>query len=298
MNASSSTILASVLDSTDASLKRYASMLRGKTADDQEVEGLRNFATQYSAVVSAAEAAHIGTVATLADAAADLSHLGPAFDLLSQSERELSMPFTHTATTLDALRELFLRQVQAEHVSGLSALLAFNSGMAASLREVLKNRDHAQLQFTKAAQVLDTRTKERQSWQVKNSEREAERATSARSSGGSAEGAEGTARAGGSSGGYFGKISSMMGGDDPNKGAKLQNKVTEAERALEECQAKWDEINKSISVEAVNFHRTTNADFASGLREHIHQQLAFEEQQQKHWKELLAVFEKVPGAEP
>jgi len=62
---------------------------------------------------------------------------------------------------------------------------------------------------------------------------------------------------------------------------RKRGKWREAERALEECQAKWDEINMSISVEAVNFHRATNADFASAL--HIHQQLAFEEQQQRHW---------------
>ena len=67
---------------------------------------------------------------------------------------------------LDALRELFLKQVQTEHVSGLSALLAFNAGMAASLKDVLKNRDHALAQYQKAATLLDTRTNERQKWQT------------------------------------------------------------------------------------------------------------------------------------
>jgi hypothetical protein len=47
-------------------------------------------------------------------------------------------------------------------------------------------------------------------------------------------------------------------------------------------------------VEALSFHRTTNIDFAHGLREHINQQLAFEDAQQQHWRQLLAVFEKVP----
>jgi hypothetical protein len=117
--------------------------LSTQTPDDDEAERLRTFANEYHAVVSAAEAAHQSTVTALSDAASDLGHLGPAFDLLSQSERELSLPFTYTAKTLDALRELFLRQVQAEHVDGLSALLAFNAGMAASLKDVLKNRDTA-----------------------------------------------------------------------------------------------------------------------------------------------------------
>ena len=49
------------------------------------------------------------------------------------------------ATELDALRELCERQVQLEHVSGLASLLAFNCGMAASLKEVLANRDAALL---------------------------------------------------------------------------------------------------------------------------------------------------------
>ena len=41
------------------------------------------------------------------------------------------------------------------------------------------------------------------------------------------------------------------------------------------------------------FHQQTNADFSVGLREHIRQQLAFEEEQQKLWRQLLAVFEQI-----
>merc|ERR1719305_153123 len=104
-------------------MKRLASALRSTTPDEDEIERLRVFSAEYLFVVSAAEASHHATVSTLQQQAYDLSHLGPAFDLLSQSERELSLPFTQTAKELDALRELFLRQVQAEHVSGLSALL-------------------------------------------------------------------------------------------------------------------------------------------------------------------------------
>ena len=48
-------------------------------------------------------------------------------------------------------------QVQTENVTGLSALLTFNAGMAASLKDVLKNRDHAQLQYNKAIALLDAR---------------------------------------------------------------------------------------------------------------------------------------------
>lgn len=103
------------------------SVPRVQTPDDDEVEKLRQFASEYHAVVSAAEAAHLATVSTLGEAAGDLSHLGPAFDLLSQSERELSLPFTHMARGLDALRELFLKQVQTEHVSGCVPCLCLHA---------------------------------------------------------------------------------------------------------------------------------------------------------------------------
>ena len=33
----------------------------------------------------------------------------------------------------------------------------------------------------------------------------------------------------------------------------------------------------------------------TGLREHVQQQLEFEDKQQKQWRELLAVFERVPA---
>ena len=42
-------------------------------------------------------AAHQSSVRTLADSAADLGQLGPAFGLLSQTETELSLPFTQVA---------------------------------------------------------------------------------------------------------------------------------------------------------------------------------------------------------
>ena len=41
------------------------------------------------------------------------------------------------ADTMGSLRELLLRRVQAEHVSGLSALLGFSTGLAGSVKEVL-----------------------------------------------------------------------------------------------------------------------------------------------------------------
>jgi hypothetical protein len=112
-NATTTSWTSSLLDSTDASMKRLSSSFARKTPDDDEVERLRAFASEYYTVVSAAEAAHHTTVSTLQLQADDLSHLGPAFDLLSQSERELSLPFTHMAKELDALRELFLKQVRA-----------------------------------------------------------------------------------------------------------------------------------------------------------------------------------------
>ena len=137
-------------------------------------------------------------MAALAGIAADLGQLGPAIGMLSQSESELSLPFTVSAnaasttttttttttillllhrlllhillhlllllhhhhhqamaTELDALRELCERQVQLEHVSGLASLLAFNSGMAASLKEVLANRDAALLGYETAGAALE-----------------------------------------------------------------------------------------------------------------------------------------------
>ena len=50
-------------------------------------------------------------------------------------------------------------------MSGLSSLLAFNSGMAGAFKVALKNRDHALSQYTKATELLDSRSKERQKWQ-------------------------------------------------------------------------------------------------------------------------------------
>ena len=62
-----------------------AAMVRTKTPDDEEIERLRGFSAEYYNVVSSAEAAHHATVAALQQQADDLSHLGPAFDLLARN---------------------------------------------------------------------------------------------------------------------------------------------------------------------------------------------------------------------
>lgn len=81
--------------------------------------------------------------------------------------------------------------------------------------------------------------------------------------------------------------------NDPQRGAKLDTKVAEAEKELAAAKAKCESICSSIHHEVATFHQQTNADFSLGLHEHIRQQLAFEEQQQKHWRHLLAVFEQI-----
>ena len=178
-NASSSSWVSSVLDSTDASMKRVASALRTKTPDDDEVarlcspsptasptapptapasppqvEKLRAFAAEYHSVVKATEAAHHTTVSTLAEAASDLSHLGHAFDLLSQSERELSLPFTHMAKTLDAMRELFLKQVPTETSPSISRPLPPSPVLCLiSLASCRAGADGARVRSDSAARV-------------------------------------------------------------------------------------------------------------------------------------------------
>jgi len=188
------------------------------------------------------------------------------------------------AKELDALRELFLKQVQAEHVSGLSALLAFNAGMAASLKDVLKNRDHALSQYNKATALLDARSRECQRWQVAQAN-STQREESAESS--NSEGA-------GMMSSLLARMEKMI--DDPQRGAKLQEKVSEAERAQVECKSKWESISGSVAKETQSFHAMTNADFSCGLREHVQQQITFEEEKQRMWSDLLHVFEQVPAA--
>ena len=46
------------------------------------------------------------------------AQLAPAVDQLSQSETELSLPFTHMAAQLEELSALLSKKVQSEHVSG------------------------------------------------------------------------------------------------------------------------------------------------------------------------------------
>jgi len=156
--------------------------------------------------VSTAASKHHAFVHTLSEIASDLGQLGPALDMLSQSETELSLPFTHMASALDRLKQLHLKHVQAEHVSGLSALLAFNAGMASALKEVLSNRDAALIQYQRASSALDSRTLERQKFQ----EQEQGQGPKPRRSG------------------MLGHFDDLM--YDPKRGSKIDTKVAQAPR--------------------------------------------------------------------
>jgi len=125
----------SLFDGTaaEASLKHIQATFSPKVPDEEAIERMRTFGASYAPIVAAAAAKHHAAVRTHADIAADLKQLSPALDMLSQSETELSLPLTHFAGALDAIQDLHTARVQAEHVSGLSALLGFNAGMAAAL---------------------------------------------------------------------------------------------------------------------------------------------------------------------
>jgi hypothetical protein len=130
--------LSSLLDGSaaEASLKHIQNTFSPKVPDEEAIERMRKFGATYAPVVAAAAAKHHAAVRTHADIAADLKQLSPALDMLAQSETELSLPLTHFAAALDSIKELHLARVHSEHVSGLSALLGFNTGMAAALNEV------------------------------------------------------------------------------------------------------------------------------------------------------------------
>ena len=173
-------------------------------------------------------------------------------------------------------------QVQAEHVSGLTALLAFNAGSAASLKDVLKNRDQSQLQYNKAIALLDSRSKERQKWQTANANAPPRSPVAASSGDDAPKGMMSSLMA---------KVNTLV--DDPQKGTRLQQRVTEAEQALGECKSKWETISGSVAQEAAAFHAMTNADFSRGLIEHVQRQLSFEDEKQRTWRQLLHEFEQV-----
>ena len=204
------------------------------------------------------------------------------------------------ATELDALRELCERQVQLEHVSGLASLLAFNSGMAASLKEVLANRDAALLGYETAGAALESRQAERV--RVEEAAGKQPEAPPPRRTGVL---------------GLWDDLTAV----DSEAGAKAAAAEEEARAAVAAAKERHLKISDRIHVEAEAFHTSTNEDFAAGagrrmaplhctprltprtpttrppgIRQHIEGQLAFEEAQQRHWRKVLETFEGVESA--
>ena len=147
------------------------------------------------------------------------------------------------ATELDALRELCERQVQLEHVSGLASLLAFNSGMAASLKEVLANRDAALLGYETAGAALESRQAERV--RVEEAAGKQPEAPPPRRTGVL---------------GLWDDLTAV----DSEAGAKAAAAEEEARAAVAAAKERHLKISDRIHVEAEAFHTSTNEDFAAG----------------------------------
>uniref|UniRef100_A0A7S3BRP7 PX domain-containing protein n=1 Tax=Haptolina ericina TaxID=156174 RepID=A0A7S3BRP7_9EUKA len=275
-----SALLDTVTDSTSASLQIVG--LRQEQRDDEHMVRLRSHAAKFSTTITAAAAAHQATVSTFEELAGDLALLGPAVNLLSQSETELSLPFTHMASALEALKNSLLSQVQQDYVSGFSLLLAYNVGMAASLKTVLQNRDRALLNYQRAQGVLEAKRHDRKQWQDANAAQENDEAQT-------------QARPDTFYGQLMGRIDSLV--DDPKKGLRLETEVAEAEAQLSETSTSWVGISEALAPEVDAFHRAKAADFARGLRSHVEHQIQFESAQQEQWIQLLSVFEQVPSAD-
>ena len=267
-NASSSSWYSRIFDGTEASFQRLQQTFTKKVPDEAAVEPIRTFTNEYTSVVSTASSRHNESVRTLRDIGDDLSQLGPSFDLLSQTETELSLPFTNMAEALERIRGLYDTQVQTEHISGLSALLAFNAGTASSLKDVLCNRDAALIAYQRAVASLESYSSERQKWQKQRQKLEQKDRSS-----------------------MLGKLDELF--FDPSKGEKLNARVVEAERELAAAKAKWEVMSNSIHAEAEAFHRDTAADFSEGLRKYIDGQIEFQRKQQAEWRKLLDIWRRI-----
>ena len=127
------------------------------------------------------------------------------------------------ADTMGSLRELLLRRVQAEHVSGLSALLGFSTGLATSLKEVLANHDASLAELGEASSLLEAKTLERRRHEeLQRAER------------------EGRAPKRGGVLGKFDELTAPFMDDPAAYGAKLDARISEAEIALQACNPKLD----------------------------------------------------------
>jgi len=274
--STSSSWITALFDGTDASLKKIG--VRQERPEEERITKLRAFATEYETAVTAAAAAHHANVSTLADAASDLNLLGPAVNLLSQSETELLLPFTHMASSLDAVRLLLERHAQHEGVAGLSAVLSFHAGIAGSLKAVLANRDRALDVFERAQGLVEASKAEVAAFSEVQHSQENEQGQGARPS---------TLY-----GSVMSRLDWMM--DDPKKGARLEQKARDATAHLDESTQAWEAISSGIHDEVGAFQHTQHVDLGRSLREHAQRQIEFEAAQQEHWRQLLQVFESVP----
>ncbi|KAL3914632.1 MAG: hypothetical protein SGPRY_007559 [Prymnesium sp.] len=218
--------VAALFDGTDASLKKIGVRQvgggggGGERPDEARITKLREYVSKHVDKVAAANAAHHTTVITQADAASDLNLLGRAGNLLSQSETELSLPFTHMASTLDAQRRLLEDHVQYERVCGLSSVLAFNSGLVNSLKTALGNHDRALDSYLRSQAILDASRSELQAWMAIQPSQGNERT-------------QAQARPNSLYGSMMSRLDWIM--DDPKKGERLEQKLVEAQEQLTEA---------------------------------------------------------------
>ena len=75
---------------------------------------------------------------------------------------------------------------------------------------------------------------------------------------------------------------------------KARAKVVEAKEALAKAKERDRHITEVLKKETDEFHVTTRADFQNGLRKHVEEQMALEEETQRKWQAVKEAFEQVP----
>jgi len=161
-------------------------------------------------------------------------------------------------------------------------MLAFNAGMAASLKTVLSNHDRALDNYQRTQALQDARVSELQAWQALQSQENNAQSHPQQQ----------VQWPNSLYGSMMSRLDWIM--DEPKKGARLEEKVRDAKEHLAESKQVWDDVSSSIHTEADSFKRTTRVDLARALRDHVQRQIELEAAQQQHWRELLTVFESVP----
>jgi sorting nexin-7/30 len=251
----------SVSSGVDEAYQKYRGN-RDVDPDHDKFENHRNYVSKFEEHLTRAQEVSRRLTNRQREICTDYTELGPAFNLLAQSEEELCNAFAKMGECSETVSSHYERQADEDEAVFVEPLKEY-VGLTQSAKELLKNRDAAMNRYFAAMEALE------------NYNAELIRLKAARDNPQQKKG------------GIMGMYDKMF-AENPAEGVtKTEQKIEETKKLIEKSKVELAEMGEDVTQEMERFHKIKCTDFKKMMLAHVRAQVQFHQKVQDTWTSLL-----------